>query len=81
MTRNSFLIRLQISIMGLMGIHTSFNDLYMPLEEDLIKAAYDVGRNENALVDAWGGNRGFYSSLGVVDRTKDIGNRSYAATG
>ena len=68
--------------MGPMGIHTSFNDFYMSLEEDFIKAVYDVGRNKNALVNAWGGNHlGFYPSLGAVDRTKDIGNRSYTATG
>ena len=41
MARNSFLVRLQISIMGPMGIHTGFNDFYMSLEEDFIKAVYD----------------------------------------
>ena len=41
-----------------------------------------MGGSENALVDAWGGNcLGFYSSLGAVGQTKDIGNRSHAAIG
>lgn len=63
-------------------IHTSFNDFYMPIEEDFVKAAYEVGGTENTLVDAWSGDHmGFYSSLGAVDRTNDKGNRSYAATG
>lgn len=63
-------------------IHTSFNDFYMPIEEDFVKAAYEVGGTENTLEDAWGGDHmGFYSSLGAVDRTNDKGNRSYAATG
>jgi choline dehydrogenase-like flavoprotein len=63
-------------------IHTSFNDHYMPMEEDFCKAAYEVGGTENNLVDAWGGDHlGFYSSLGAVDRTGDKGKRSYAATG
>ena len=54
----------------------------MPFEEDFIETAYDAGGNENALVDAWEGNHlDFYSSLGAVDRTKDIRNRSYPATG
>ncbi|KAL2357319.1 aryl-alcohol dehydrogenase [Cryomyces antarcticus] len=63
-------------------IHTSFNDFYMPMEEDFVKAAYEVGGTENTLVDAWSGDHlGFYSSLGAVDRTGDRGTRSYAATG
>ena len=63
-------------------IHTSFNDHYMPMEEDFCKAAFDVGGTPNKLHDAWSGDHyGFYSSLGAVDRTNDRGNRSYAATG
>ncbi|TKA79948.1 hypothetical protein B0A49_01278 [Cryomyces minteri] len=63
-------------------IHTSFNDFYMPMEEDFVKAAYEVGGTDNTLVDAWSGDHlGFYSSLGAVDRTGDRGTRSYAATG
>jgi choline dehydrogenase-like flavoprotein len=63
-------------------IHTSFNDYYMPLEEDFCKAAYDVGGKPSGLSDAWSGDHmGFYSSLGAVDRSSDAGNRSYAATG
>lgn len=53
-----------------------------PFEEDFVKAAYEVGGNQNTLVDAWSGDHlGFYSSLGAVNRTTDPGNRSYAATG
>ncbi|KAF2184657.1 GMC oxidoreductase [Zopfia rhizophila CBS 207.26] len=63
-------------------IHTSFNDHYMPLEEEFCKAAYEVGRSKKTLLDAWSGDHmGFYSSLGAVDRTGDPGTRSYAATG
>ena len=63
-------------------IHTSFNDHYMPMEEDFCKAAFEVGGSPNKLHDAWSGDHyGFYSSLGAVDRTNDKGNRSYAATG
>jgi len=63
-------------------IHTSFNDYYMPLEEDFCKAAYDVSGKPSGLSDAWSGDHmGFYSSLGAVDRSSDAGNRSYAATG
>ena len=63
-------------------IHTSFNDWYMPLEEDFAKAAYEVTGTEKTLVDAWSGDHlGFYSSLGAVNRSDDPGKRSYAATG
>jgi len=63
-------------------IHTSFNDWYMPLEEDFAKACYDVSGTKKTLKDAWSGDHlGFYSSLGAVNRTDDPGSRSYAATG
>ncbi|KAK5124436.1 hypothetical protein LTR85_001653 [Meristemomyces frigidus] len=63
-------------------IHTSFNDYYEPFEEDFCTAAYEVSGKENTLVDAWSGDHmGFYSSLGAVDRSSDVGKRSYAATG
>lgn len=63
-------------------IHTSFNDWYSPFEVDFAKAAYAVTGTEKTLHDAWSGDHmGFYSSLGAVDRTDDVGNRSYAATG
>jgi choline dehydrogenase-like flavoprotein len=63
-------------------IHTSFNDWYMPLEEDFAKAAYEVSGTDKTLVDAWSGDHlGFYSSLGAVNRSDDPGKRSYAATG
>ncbi|KAK7193436.1 alcohol oxidase [Paraphaeosphaeria sporulosa] len=63
-------------------IHTSFNDHYMPLEEDFCQAAYEVGGKDSTLSDAWSGDHmGFYSSLAAIDRSSDPGNRSYAATG
>lgn len=64
-------------------IHTSFNDWYMPLEEDFVKACYEVGDTPNSLHDAWSGDHmGFYSSLAAVSRApEDKGKRSYAATG
>ena len=63
-------------------IHTSFNDWYMPLEEDFAKAAYEVTGTEKTLHDAWSGDHmGFYSSLGAVNRSDDPGKRSYAASG
>jgi len=64
-------------------IHTSFNDWYMPLEEDFVKACHEVSGSENTLHDAWSGDHmGFYSSLAAVSRGKgQEGKRSYAATG
>lgn len=63
-------------------IHTSFNDWYMPLEEDFVNAAYEVTGGERTLRDAWSGDHhGFYSSLGAVNRSDDYGKRSYSATG
>lgn len=62
-------------------IHTSFNDYYAPIEEDFVKACYEVGGSENTLTDAWSGDHlGFYSSLAAVDRSSDVGKRSYSAT-
>jgi hypothetical protein len=52
------------------------------MEEDFIKACYDVSKSKNTLHDAWSGDHlSFYSSLGAVDRTETAGTRSYAATG
>ncbi|TLD19559.1 GMC oxidoreductase [Venturia nashicola] len=54
-------------------IHTSFNDYYAPIEEDFVKACYEVGDCENTLTDAWSGDHlGFYSSLATVDRSHDV---------
>ncbi|KAH7343057.1 aryl-alcohol dehydrogenase [Rhexocercosporidium sp. MPI-PUGE-AT-0058] len=63
-------------------IHTSFTDYRMPMEEDFIKASYEVSKTKNTLVDAWSGDHlGIYSSFGAIDRTGNVGTRSYAATG
>jgi hypothetical protein len=52
------------------------------MEEEFIKACYDVSESKNTLHDAWSGEHlGFYSSLDAVDRTVNSGTRSYAATG
>jgi len=62
-------------------IHTSFNDYRMPMEEDFIKACYEVSKTKNTLVDACSGDHmGFYSSLAAIDRTGNPGTRRYAAT-
>ena len=63
-------------------IHTSFNDVTYPFEEDFCNAAYEITGRKSTLHDAWSGDHlGFYSSLGAVDRSNDKGKRSYAATG
>jgi len=54
----------------------------MPMEDEFIEAAYQVGGQNRTLVDAYSGDHyGFYSSLGAVDRTGNKGTRSYAASG
>jgi choline dehydrogenase-like flavoprotein len=54
----------------------------MHLEEDFAEAAYAVTGTKKTIKDAWSGDHlGFYSSLGVVNRSDDPGRRSYAATG
>lgn len=62
-------------------IHTSFNEWYMPLEEDFANAAYEVTPGERLKSAYQGDHHGFYSSLGAVNRSDDYGMRSYAATG
>ncbi|KAI9741782.1 MAG: hypothetical protein M1834_000168 [Cirrosporium novae-zelandiae] len=63
-------------------IHTSFNDYWLPVEENFVKAAYKTTGTKNTLTDARSGDHlGFYSSLGTVDRIENPGTRSYAATG
>lgn len=62
-------------------IHTSFNEWYMPLEEDFANAAYEVTPGERLKSAYQGDHHGFYSSLGAVNRSDDYGKRSYAATG
>jgi len=62
-------------------IHTSFNDWYMPLEEDFANAAYELTGGHRITTAYQGDHHGFYSSLGAVNRSDDYGKRSYAATG
>ena len=54
----------------------------MPMEEDFVQAAHEVGGQPKTIHDAWSGDHyGFYSSLAAVDRTDNPGTRSYSATG
>lgn len=63
-------------------IHVSFNDWYSPFEYDFCHAAYETTGSRKPIKDAWSGDHmGFYSSLGVVNRSTDPGKRSYSATG
>ena len=63
-------------------IHVSFNDWYSPFEYDFCQAAYATTGGAKSIKDAWSGDHmGFFSSLGVVNRSSDPGKRSYAATG
>ncbi|KAK5064340.1 hypothetical protein LTR84_000173 [Exophiala bonariae] len=62
-------------------IHSSFNEWYMPLEEDFANAAYEITPGERLKSAYQGDHHGFYSSLGAVNRSDDYGKRSYAATG
>ncbi|ORY00893.1 hypothetical protein BCR34DRAFT_637732 [Clohesyomyces aquaticus] len=52
-------------------IHTSFNDYYMPLEEEFCRAAYEVGKTENTLQDARSGDHmGFYSTCRFLPKRR-----------
>jgi choline dehydrogenase-like flavoprotein len=63
-------------------IHVSFNDWHPPFEQDFCEAAYAVTGRPSNIKDAWSGDHmGFFSSLGVVNRSTDRGKRSYSATG
>ncbi|KAK1144101.1 hypothetical protein N8T08_005763 [Aspergillus melleus] len=62
-------------------VSTSFNDWRNPLERYFIEAAKAACGMSNSPTDPWGGDHlGFFSSLLTVDRSKDKGTRSYAAS-
>jgi choline dehydrogenase-like flavoprotein len=64
-------------------VRTSFNDTFMPIENDVIKACEEVTGIQNKPSDPWSGDHiGFYHTLGAVVRTgPNKGKRSYAARG
>jgi choline dehydrogenase-like flavoprotein len=64
-------------------VRTSFNDTFMPVENDIIKACEEVTKIPNKPSDPWSGDHiGFYHTLGSVVRTgPNKGKRSYAARG
>ncbi|PLB48624.1 alcohol oxidase [Aspergillus steynii IBT 23096] len=62
-------------------VSTSFNNWRNPLERYFIEAAKTASGMQNSPADPWGGDHlGFFSSLLTVDRSKDKGTRSYAAS-
>ncbi|OQE06519.1 hypothetical protein PENVUL_c017G10290 [Penicillium vulpinum] len=64
-------------------VRTSFNDSFLPIEIDIIKACEDVTGITTKPSDPWSGDHiGFYRTLGAVVRTgPDKGKRSYSARG
>ncbi|OJJ53544.1 hypothetical protein ASPSYDRAFT_51043 [Aspergillus sydowii CBS 593.65] len=61
-------------------IRTSFNDAYLPIDHEIVKAAAETTSLPNKPVDAWSGDHiGFYHSLGAIARSgPNAGKRSYA---
>ena len=69
---------------GMSGpIHTSFNESFLPIEHNFIKACDEACGFDKKPTDPWSGDHiGFYNTLGVVARTgENKGKRSYAARG
>lgn len=64
-------------------IHTSFNEVGLPIEDYVIQAVDQTTGLKKKPIDPWGGDHiGFYHTLGAVPRTgKNKGLRSYAARG
>ena len=64
-------------------VKTSFNDSFLPIEDDIIKACDEVTGYSKKPLDPWSGDHiGFYNTLGTVVRSgPDKGKRSYAARG
>ncbi len=64
-------------------VRTSFNESFLPIEHDFIKACDDATGMSKKPMDPWSGDHiGFYNTLGVVCRTgPNKGKRSYAARG
>jgi choline dehydrogenase-like flavoprotein len=64
-------------------VRTSFNETYLPIEHDWIKACDEVTGYVKKPTDPWSGDHiGFYNTLGLVARTgPNKGKRSYAARG
>ena len=64
-------------------VKTSFNDTFLPIEDDVIKACDEVTGLSKKPMDPWSGDHiGFYYTLGSVVRSgPDKGKRSYSARG
>nr|OQO25412.1 hypothetical protein B0A51_08481 [Rachicladosporium sp. CCFEE 5018] len=64
-------------------VRTSFNDFFLPIEDDVIAAANEVTGLSEHPKDAWSGDHiGFFNTLGSVCRSgPNKGKRSYAARG
>ena len=64
-------------------VRTSFNDTFLPIEDDVIKACDEVTGLSKKPMDPWSGDHiGFYYTLASIVRSgPDKGKRSYAARG
>ncbi len=62
-------------------VRTSFNESFLPIEHDFIKACDEATGTAKKPTDPWSGDHiGFYNTLGAVARTgPNKGKRSYAA--
>lgn len=64
-------------------VRTSFNDTFLPIEADIIKACDEVAGLTKKPLDPWSGDHiGFFNTLGSVARSgPNKSRRSYAARG
>lgn len=64
-------------------VRTSFNESWLPIEHDFIKACDEATGFKKKPIDPWSGDHiGFFNTLGSVARTgPNKGKRSYAARG
>lgn len=64
-------------------VRTSFNESWLPIEHDFIKACDEATGMKKKPTDPWSGDHiGFFNTLGAVARTgPNKGKRSYAARG
>jgi choline dehydrogenase-like flavoprotein len=62
-------------------IHTSYNDSFVPIAADVLKAAEDATGLHGVAVDNWSGNHvGFGNHMGAIARSgSNRGKRSYSA--
>ncbi|KAI9930636.1 hypothetical protein ASPWEDRAFT_27147 [Aspergillus wentii DTO 134E9] len=64
-------------------VRTGFNEMNLPIEEDIIQACKELAGISKDVVDPWSGDHiGFFRTLGSVARSGPArGKRSYAARG